>query len=157
MDGQTRNQDSEPVSGIRYNMRGRGQPSETSLRNVGMRRTWGVPSGLPSEVRKVGLSTPRPFNPPSRTALRLVVLIANGTSDFASERSLRWELSPVNSPSGRKIAIFQRNIAVFQWWISNFAASPGCRHWVRSTPFGSGMVWIPSQADRHERPCPRLK
>ena len=49
--------------------------------------TWGVPSGLPSEVRKVGLSTPRPFNPPSRNAIRLVVLIANGTSDFASERS----------------------------------------------------------------------
>ena len=83
-------------------MRGRGQPSETGLLNVGKRRTWGVPSGLPSEVRKVGLSTPRPFNPPSRTAIRLVVLIANGTSDFASERSLRWELSPVNSPSRAK-------------------------------------------------------
>ena len=87
MDGRTRNQDPEPVSGIRYNMRGRGQPSETGLLNVGMRRTWGVSSGLPSEVRKVGLSTPRPFDPPSRTAIRLVVLIANGTSDFASERS----------------------------------------------------------------------
>ena len=85
MDGRARNQDPGPVSGIRYNMRG--QPSETGLLNVGMRRTWGVPSGLPSEVRKVGLSTPRPFNPPSRTAIRLVVLIANGTSDFASERS----------------------------------------------------------------------
>ena len=102
MDGRTRNQDPGPVSGIRCNMRGRGQPSETGLLNVGMRRTWGVPSGLPSEVRKVGLSTPRPFNPPSRTAIRLVVLIANGTSDFASERSLRWELSPVNSPSRAK-------------------------------------------------------
>ena len=102
MDGRTRNRAPGPVSGIRYNMRGRGQPSETSLLNVGMRRTWGVPSGLPSEVRKVGLSTPRPFNPPSRTAIRLVVLIANGTSDFASERSLRWELSPVNSPSRAK-------------------------------------------------------
>ena len=42
---------------------------------------------MPEASRKVGLSTPRPFNPPSRTAIRLVVLIANGTSDFASERS----------------------------------------------------------------------
>ena len=62
----------------------------------------GSPFGITVRGRKSRPVHPAPVQSPSRTAIRLVVLIANGTSDFASERSLRWELSPVNSPSRAK-------------------------------------------------------
>ena len=47
----------------------------------------GSPFGIAVRGRKSGPVLPAPIQSPSRTAIRLVVLIANGTSDFASERS----------------------------------------------------------------------
>ena len=73
------------------------QEFDTTCSGTGNFRDWpaecgnaqdmGSPFGITARGRKSRPVHPAPIQSPSRTAIRLVVLIANGTSDFASERS----------------------------------------------------------------------